>query len=240
MDRLRLVTISGADDRVDPAALVALAEEYPCVEWGILHSFKRMGTPRYPGTGWLGDAALAFGESVRRSIHLCGENSRRLQQNGEVDLASAIEIFAAAPECLRIQINGYDGKLTGPDFRRWLALQGEVILQCPNVSTMLEALELEVWNPELSILRDASGGRGEPINRDQLRVLPRRVGCAGGFTPDNVADFVDWFCREHRRLTPAERTFWIDVESGVRTDDEFDLDKVRRLLEATKPYTVLP
>jgi hypothetical protein len=29
--------------------------------------------------------------------------------------------------------------------------------------------------------------------------------------------------------------FWIDMESGVRTDDWFDIDKVRRVLEICEP-----
>jgi hypothetical protein len=31
---------------------------------------------------------------------------------------------------------------------------------------------------------------------------------------------------------------WIDLESGARTNDCFDLDKVRRILELAKPFIV--
>ena len=48
---------------------------------------------------------------------------------------------------------------------------------------------------------------------------------AGGFNPENVADKLRYL------LTNDEvGDFWIDMESGVRTDDWFDLDKVRRVL----------
>ena len=49
---------------------------------------------------------------------------------------------------------------------------------------------------------------------------------AGGFNPENVAD------KLHYLLTNDEvGDFWIDMESGVRTEDDwFDLDKVRRVL----------
>jgi phosphoribosylanthranilate isomerase len=46
------------------------------------------------------------------------------------------------------------------------------------------------------------------------------LGFAGGINPDNVIDKMD----EITSL-PVGR-FWIDMESGVRTDDRFDLDKV--------------
>lgn len=40
---LTRVTITGADDAVEPAELQALSHEFPFVEWGILHSYKRFG-----------------------------------------------------------------------------------------------------------------------------------------------------------------------------------------------------
>jgi hypothetical protein len=38
------------------------------------------------------------------------------------------------------------------------------------------------------------------------------------------------------QLSGFEVPFWIDMESGVRTDDRFDLTKVTRVLERTAPY----
>ena len=46
-------TITGADDLVDPDDLVVLSREYPFVEWAILISASRAGTPRYPSSAWL-------------------------------------------------------------------------------------------------------------------------------------------------------------------------------------------
>ena len=89
---------------------------------------------------------------------------------------------------------------------------------------------LEKWKPylgDVSVLLDASGGQGIDT---PIKVLPNagnpfKVGYAGGFNPENVADKLRYL------LTNDEvGDFWIDMESGVRTDDWFDLDKVRRVL----------
>lgn len=56
----------------------------------------------------------------------------------------------------------------------------------------------------------------------------------GRLNPDNVAG----------HLLAIEKvahgyTTWIDMETGVRTQDAFDLDKVRRVLELAAPYARL-
>jgi phosphoribosylanthranilate isomerase len=57
-----------------------------------------------------------------------------------------------------------------------------------------------------------------------------RFGFAGGIGPDNVKRVI----REISAKVDAP--FWIDMESGVRTDDRFDLNKVRRVLETAAPF----
>jgi hypothetical protein len=47
------ITITGADDQVDPRELAMLSAEFPFVEWGILMSESRAGTSRYPGQTWM-------------------------------------------------------------------------------------------------------------------------------------------------------------------------------------------
>lgn len=51
------------------------------------------------------------------------------------------------------------------------------------------------------------------------------VGHAGGIGPSNVDAVI-------RAVTTLGRPFWVDMESDVRTDNEFDVDKARQVLEA--------
>ena len=87
-------------------------------------------------------------------------------------------------------------------------------------------------SPEkMSFLLDASGGRGidTPIN---IVTSPGiHIGYAGGIGPDNVE-------MKLRKLLeyPSNESFWIDMETHVRTDDDWlDLDKVERVLEICAP-----
>ncbi|MBR0879526.1 hypothetical protein [Bradyrhizobium liaoningense] len=53
----------------------------------------------------------------------------------------------------------------------------------------------------------------------------RLVGYAGGISPENI----------HGVMSVLEQTtgrYWIDMESGVRTDDRFDIEKCRAVCEA--------
>jgi phosphoribosylanthranilate isomerase len=80
----------------------------------------------------------------------------------------------------------------------------------------------------ISALLDSSGGRGIDT---PLKVRPSsgKVGYAGGFNPDNVGEKLSFLLQNVRM-----GEFWIDMESGVRTDDWFDTNKVRQVLAICK------
>jgi len=105
----------------------------------------------------------------------------------------------------------------------------EIIIQQRDINNFeLFSSTQEKWREycgSLSILLDASGGRG--INTPPS-VLPLscKVGYAGGFNPDNVSEKLSYLLANH-----TTGDFWIDMESGVRTDDWFDLDKVVDVLK---------
>jgi hypothetical protein len=78
---------------------------------------------------------------------------------------------------------------------------------------------------------DPSGGQGKRADFTYLDDLITRlhideikdrvqVGIAGGFTPENIHQY-----------TTKYPSFSIDVESGVRTNDQFDIEKAKRYVE---------
>lgn len=88
-----------------------------------------------------------------------------------------------------------------------------------------ESRALQAGGPDLRI--DRSGGRGV---RGEFAPMPGcKVGYAGGIGPDNVVEVLD-------RLETFGHTYWIDMESGVRTADQFDLHKVWRVLDLAAPF----
>lgn len=131
--------------------------------------------------------------------------------------------------CARVQVNGWvpSPGLVG------LSLEFfdlEIVLQTRDENGLAEAARhaaaIRRGGGRASVLWDPSGGTGV---RGRLDVVAD--GYAGGISPDNVGEVLE-------ELAAAGRRCWIDMESGVRTGDAFDLRKVRAVLEAAAPFVV--
>ena len=212
-----LVTISGADDNVNPDDLVDLSQRYPFVEWGILHSTKLCGTKRYPSGAWITRLASLSGkhEEVNLSAHLCGEMAERYH----VSLASLHAGFG------RVQYNGMLPHEVKPDSS--VAYQYEHIIQVRSTTFFSAALShVEDYSARMSVMWDASGGRGKSPEFWIVPTGSARWGLAGGLGPGHCAKVVP--------LGPA----WIDMESGVRTENDFDLSKVEAVLKEVESSVI--
>lgn len=223
---LTRVTITGADDRVDPAALAALSWDFPFVEWGILFSRSREGSSRYPGQEWrarLFDTwSRPSGWNMKLAAHFCGSIARSFLAGDDAPLDDLSAHYR------RLQLNGWGPGARFPD----LALRDdrEFVLQVRSAEHLQEATNAAAAvTASVSALWDCSGGRGVEPSDWPAAPDGLRIGYAGGIGPDNVTDVL-------RTLGFERGDYWIDMESGVRTDDRFDLDKVRKVLEAASPF----
>ena len=75
---LKIVTVTGADDSVNPVSLLDLSERYPFVEWGILLSKSGVGNSRFPSYEWLEDLgkvnrSVSVGANFKLSAHIYGK-----------------------------------------------------------------------------------------------------------------------------------------------------------------------
>ncbi len=218
MKRLRHVTITGADDSVDPADLARIQEEFDFVEWGVLFSPKRRADARYPTDRWI-RALILHDEFRRRAVaHLCGQYTRDVQ-------AGTTRAFVDRPILLafrRFQLNGFNDWVGDGLF----GLKGHpFILQVRDEAQLQQAAILvqQIGAYDNSLLFDPSGGRGLEPFRWPRAPLGVRIGYAGGINPENVLQVLG-------DLAQVADEFSIDMESGVRTDDVFDLAKVREVL----------
>lgn len=239
------VTLTGADDSVDPDALAEISQQYPLVEWGILiGSLHNEGTPRFPSKSWLEDFedAQKCEEEMQCSLHLCGRWLRDLLRGDRV-CWDEMPFSRAYGEFQRVQLNfhGEAHETNGREFRRTLASlpQKTFIFQIDGYTgpRMLENY-LSLW-PNGVPLYDLSHGAGvvpeiwpEPEwNDENLSLIPH--GYAGGIGPDNVADVL-------KQLSPIveDCPVWIDMETKLRSDngEQFDLDKCRRVLEIVSEF----
>lgn len=211
------VTFTGADDNTSIAEMQDISKKYPNVEWGILLSNSGMGIkPRFPSRARLD--ALAQAAGLQLSGHLCGAWMRKLVSSGYIDTSVIGPIWA---KLARVQLN-FSGSesLAKEDF----LLDGSknFILQSGG-----KPLPKNFNGGRYHVLFDGSGGRGKLAQAWPAAIPGRFCGYAGGLNPENIKDQLQQIAK-----AANQADFWIDFESGVRTDDKFDLSKVRCILKA--------
>jgi hypothetical protein len=234
------IVFSGADDNTDIHKLITLSELYP-VEYGILaHPDKRRGTTRYPSIGFVrefgrlnyvfrkkinGDTESVEGEHIpdfNLSMHICGGYIDNFEEEGYFGIEDDLCGYD------KVQVNV--GKPVDEAFVRKLMkweefYRVEVILQVTQIPN----------NNQFVYLFDASRGKGvrggvdtpwatHPMVLNPHMNYVRPPGYAGGISPDNILDV----CTE---LTPVAQHYgyYLDMESGIRTDNEFDIDKCQQI-----------
>lgn len=226
------VTITGADDLVDPAWLTNVTLEFPFVEWGVLIAPKRQGQcARYPAIGWI-ERFCRHVPRYHAAAHLCGQAARDVLVAGDAEfIDEALQGFG------RIQLNGFSDRAPTPALASALdPARGEFILQATNIYALglAEGWALAGGHRNVSALFDPSGGRGIKLSTVQC-TWKLKVGYAGGIDPENVRQVV-----ADLSAANGESSFWIDMESGVRTGDRFDFDKVLSVLRQCAPLATPP
>ena len=227
------VTITGADDSIDPIELIKLSEKFPFVEWGILFSKNRQGSPRYPSVDWIDELSkLKTNGEVNFSAHICGDYTKDFF-NGHFSFEKNHKLGLFK----RVQLNFNSSK-----YEYNLAYTFDIITRFPNIEFIFQynkANEKMIGKfignkvKNISFLYDSSGGRGIAATQYLYPLEGYYTGYSGGLSPLNIEDCI----KEINRVSIAQK-IWIDMESGVRSnnDELFDLDKVKRCLEISGKY----
>jgi len=204
MRKPEFITFTGVDNHTPVLGMIALAEKYP-IEWGVLLSPSRTGNdPRYPS--WDSVFRLTGGD-LRYAAHLCGDHSQFVMDERGVELPIGLLCRFS-----RLQINHKSPRVI--PMANFAARMGA---RCIG-----QTRERFPETRRVDWLFDPSGGRGEKPSEwpEHPGFL---VGYAGGINPDNVQDVL--------AAINANGRYWIDMESGVRTDNIFDLEKCRQVCE---------
>lgn len=207
------ITFTGLDEATDLGAFAQLARHWP-IEAAFLFSPKRQGLdPRYPGWGWLIRATSELHErgagKLRLAAHLCGDYSRLLvdQKPLPVDLDAMLTTHFT-----RVQVNGAPAH-TADHLANWGAER--------KVSIVLQAPQVFPSHPKVSFLLDGSSGRGVSPAAWPAPPDPNAwVGYAGGLNSSNVGSAV-------RAIGPMAAYYWLDMETGVRSNGAFSVEKCR-------------
>lgn len=227
---IQRVTLTGADDSVDPKALIDLSAEFPFVEWGILVSESSEGSNRFPTRKWIDSLVDLCGGRINLSSHICGRWVRHI-------LVGNCE-WPKMPSCVmvseRIQLNTHaqHHHSRAEAFGELKKLQGrQFIFQWDGVNDH-NAIAAKNHGVDAVALFDKSGGAGvlpETWPRPRADV---KCGFAGGLGPDNIAAQIERISK----VCPHDYATWIDMERKIRSDDDkkFDLTRCRAVLEVVK------
>lgn len=205
--KVERITLTGVDERTDVGALMALVQQHPALELGLLYTASPEGRNRYPSKPWIESVARIL--EGRCALHVCGGAARRQLQSEE--LASIVRFTA------RVQVNG----TVSVEEAEALAHKVPVLITQHNIHNEM-LLNVQARNHE--ILIDASGGRG--LRPDEWRVpdTSKAVGFAGGLGPDNLQ-------AEILRIAPLARDgAWLDMEGRIRLDDWFSVELAKACL----------
>ena len=74
--------------------------------------------------------------------------------------------------------------------------------------------------------------KGKRTHNPETMGQPNLSKAGGGLTPDNLKEKLELLDKS----LPKNIEIWIDMESGVRTNNKFDLEKVKKCIEISVPY----
>jgi hypothetical protein len=200
-------------DRVDLLpGLKALSARYP-IEWGVLVDPAQEDKALFPDAAVR--AALLAERDLRWAAHVCGAGAKDI-------VARPLTTQVAVPGVQRVQVNhSFQGSDAGQiaaarDYGRRMAVR--TVLQCAGGFPDEAGVD---W------LYDVSFGTG--VKPDRWPALSDQgpfCGYSGGIGPATVADTLG------RIAAPQGALYWIDMESGVRTDGLLDLAKCEAVCRA--------
>lgn len=229
------VSLTGADDEVKHDDLLDLTERFDELvqpEWGVLYFPEKEGTQRNPSAAWR--AALLDYQLPLVAAHLCGEKVYRDILAGDHGRLRDLRQYGR----LQLNINARKRLFTDAEvvevYQRLLDDGAAIILQYHDGSASLIQDFLDEKTDQLdqcAVLFDASKGTGvlpsawpEPLIANAGSVY---CGYAGGLGPQTLSG-----AHPLIRAAAGDEPYWLDMESAIRTDNQFDLAKVAAVLRS--------
>ena len=200
-------------DRLDLLpGLKSLSARYP-IEWGVLVDPDQEDKALFPDAGVR--AALLAEPGLRWAAHICGAGARDI-------VAAPRDTAVAVAGVQRVQVNhSFQGSnaeqiAAARDYGRRMGVRP--VLQCAGPFPDEAGVD---W------LYDISFGAGvKPKDWPALATDGPFCGYSGGIGPATVVEIL------RRIAVPDGALYWIDMESGVRTDGAFDLAKCEDVCRA--------
>ena len=219
---IEIVTFTGIDESTPYDAIKRLTGKSPFCEFAILAGTMSGSHPRFPAVDTVEHwRTYAKENQIRSAIHLCGNYARNACSDNPRQAAALASGFG------RVQVN------LPPADRKTNATRIEAFAERIETTVILQHdgawhTAPGGWTGRIEHLFDRSAGRGlcaiegwpsPPKNTE------RRVGYAGGIDPETIDQALQFAGRF------PNSQLWLDMESGVRTNDRFNVDAVEAICE---------
>lgn len=225
--KLTQITFTGVDMATDLSRLREIQKQYPFAEFGVLASFNSaVNGNRYPNPLWFDQLSKW---PLNLALHVCGTAATCLLNNQWYLLDTLTNYNQVRFK--RIQLNVAKKKYYFPATKKIPCFVKELIIQQSsedNMDTYKYLKDTCYDRKNIAMLYDPSGGKGLLSDFNYLNNMDR-CGYAGGLNESNIAEVLTKFLQ-----IKNNQTFWLDLESGARTDDWFDLNKVENILSICK------
>lgn len=212
LQRPAFIAFTGVDRADLKNGLVALSQRYP-IEWGLLVDDARAGNPLFPDATTR--AQLLAGAPLRWAAHICGAQAQAIVRD-------PLQVSMQLAGFQRAQINH---SFSGSDAEQ--TANAALFARRHGVRAVLQCGQAFPDDSRVDWLFDTSFGTGAAPTRWPM--LPRQgafYGLSGGLNSTNVRQVLE-------NVAPAAgAVYWIDMESGVRTDGWFDLAKCEAVCRA--------
>jgi phosphoribosylanthranilate isomerase len=237
MKNLHLVSFVGVDEHTNLQDLSDNSSfiEDVGVEWSVLFSDSKSirNYVRYPSYEFCKSFLKVIPSNIHsmRSLHLCGSViDRYLKQESDIielcDSATRIQLNLNINNCTE---NEYE-KLAEDIVHVSTKYGHHIILQQNKTKEKFMKVFTGKATSVFSLLHDSSGGFGREITS----VIPPSTlidtGYAGGINPDNVRRIVDLIESNNSQNS----RYYIDMESGVRENNLFSINKCRQVIQNIK------
>jgi hypothetical protein len=203
------ITFTGVDHAGLLPGMRNLSRRFP-IEWGVLIDPEQEGSPLYPGTG---ERQLIQASGLRLSAHICGPAAQSIVRGHD----SKLNLQGYS----RIQINH-----SRNGANELAILNSQAFGDRWNIRVALQCQDAFPADSRVDWLYDVSFGTGTmPVTWPAIVCAQPLCGYSGGLGPKTIADLLGQF------PVAIGVPFWIDMESGVRTDGLFDLQKCTTVCE---------
>jgi hypothetical protein len=206
------IAFTGVDTPDKLPAMQALSARYP-IEWGILIDDAQSDKPLFPDVN--ARKAMLSAPGLRWAAHVCGAEAHTIVND---------------PHSSPLDLNGFQRVQLNHSFTGSSEIHiqnAHIFGKLRGVRTLLQCGDPFPEDARLDWLYDASFGTGvRPENWPTLPQGDAFCGYSGGIGPQTVSDIIN------RINAPEGALYWIDMESGVRTDGWLDLRKCEAVCRA--------